>query len=85
MPSRDPGERSAIARIAALELHASHDAKLHTEPARAGFLERFLRMVDEADPDLPQAERARRAERLLRAHMQRLALKSARARRARRS
>jgi hypothetical protein len=51
-----------------------------TAGARAGFLAKFLREVDEATPGLPGAERLRRAEHLLRAHMKRLALASSRAR-----
>lgn len=51
-----------------------------TEPARAAFLDRFRR---EVDPDglLDPAERDRRATSARRAHMTRLARKSAAARR----
>jgi hypothetical protein len=53
-----------------------------TAPARAAFRSKFER---EADPDgtLPPDERARRADCLRRAHMQRLALRGVQARRAR--
>lgn len=71
-------ERSTRARIAAHTLHATHDSREITANARAGFLASFY---DQTDPELPHAERLRRAEHLLRAHMQRLALKSAQARR----
>ena len=66
---------------------AAHESWGHTEdraartaPARAALMARFER---EADPEgvLAPDERARRAEHLRRAHFQRLALKSAQARR----
>lgn len=55
-----------------------------TRAATAGMLARFER---EADPDntLPADERRRRAEALRKAHMTRLALRSAQARKARAS
>ena len=79
MPSKDPAERSAIARIAAHSLHAQHDSRELTEPARAGFQLRFEREVDPEgvlDPD----ERTRRARHAMRAYMLGLARKSAKAR-----
>ena len=75
-----PEQRSLRASIAAHEMHARHDSREITANARAAFLNRFLAQVDAATPGLPEAERVRRAEHLLRAHMQRLALKSSRAR-----
>ena len=68
------------ARIAPYTLHATRDSREVTKPARDAFLARFER---EVDPDglLDPAERARRAEAAKRAHMSRLALASARARR----
>jgi hypothetical protein len=80
-----PEERSLRARIGAHALHASHDPRELTANARAGFLNRFAVQVDEATPGLPESERLRRAEHLLRAHMAKLALKSAQARRARKA
>ena len=73
-------ERSLRARLAAHTLHATHDSRELTAPARAAFLGRFER---EADPEgvLDPAERARRAEHLRKAFFARLALKSAQARR----
>jgi hypothetical protein len=75
-------ERSLQARMAAYVLHAGRDGRDVTAPARRAFLRRF---EDEVDPErvLPEAERARRAEQARKAHMTRLALASARARRAR--
>jgi hypothetical protein len=74
-----PSARVLRARVAAHSLHAQRDSRELTANARAGFLAKFL---DEADADrtLPESERLRRAEHALRAHMSRLALKSARAR-----
>jgi hypothetical protein len=73
-------ERALRARLAAHTLHATHDSRELTAPARAAFLGRFER---EADPEgvLDPAERARRAEHLRKAFFARLALKSAQARR----
>jgi hypothetical protein len=73
-------ERSLRARLAAHTLHATHDSRELTAPARAAFLGRFER---EADPEgvLDPAERTRRAEHLRKAFFARLALKSAQARR----
>jgi len=73
---------STLGRIGAHALHATHDPKITTIPARRAFLDRFDR---EADPDgtLDPAERARRASHLKRAYFGRLALKSAQARRRR--
>jgi hypothetical protein len=71
--------RSQAARVAALSLHAQRDSKEVTAPARSGFLSRFERQVD-PDGALSEAERARRAEAALRAHMIRLAARSAKAR-----
>lgn len=83
--SLSPEQRRLRASLAAHEMHARNDPREITAGARAGFLAKFLREVDAATPGLPEAERLRRAEHLLRAHMARLALKSARARAARRA
>lgn len=75
-------DRVVIARIAAAERWArTADRRAATEPARRGLRARFER---EADPEglLDVAERARRADALLCAHMLRLARASAKARRA---
>ncbi len=78
-----PEERSLRARIAAYTLHATHDPRVTTQAARDAFLARFEREVD-PHSQLPAAERRRRAEAAKKAYFSRLALKSARARRARR-
>lgn len=79
MSSLTPEQRSLRARMAAHSMHAKHDSRQTSEPGRATFLARFERQVD-PDGTLPALERKRRAEHALRAHMQGLALKSARAR-----
>jgi hypothetical protein len=80
-----PSERSLRARMAA---HASwaqtDDRSARTAPARRAALARFEREVD-PDGGLSPTERARRAESAMRAHMSRLALRSAQARRRRRA
>jgi hypothetical protein len=78
-----PTERVLRARAAAHAKHAKHDAKAAMDNARTVFLAGFDR---QADPDgvLPLAERQRRAQQLRSAYFARLALASARARRARR-
>jgi hypothetical protein len=78
--SLSPEQRSLRSSLAAHAMHARHDSREITANARAGFLAKFLREVDAAAPGLPEAERLRRAEHLLRAHMARLALASSRAR-----
>ena len=74
-----PAQRSLRSRLAAYSLHAKRDPKETTQAARAAFLTRFEREVD-PDGSLPPAERARRAQAALKAHMTRLALASSRAR-----
>jgi hypothetical protein len=87
MPKRSslsPTERALRARLAAHAKHAKHDPRAAMDKARAAFLASF---EQQADPDgvLSPAERDRRAQQLRSAHFARLALASAKARRARRS
>ncbi len=79
-----PSERTLRARLAAHRLHGTVDSTVHTEPARRAFLSKF---ETEADPEgvLSPAERSRRAEQLKRAYFAGLALKSSKARRARKA
>ena len=77
-----PAERSLRARMAAYCLNAQRDPRETTQAARDSFMARFERQVD-PDNLLPLAERHRRAEAAKKAYFLRLALKSARARRAR--
>ena len=81
MPAASKDERVIIARIASAERWGrTGDRSAATEPARAGLRSRFER---EANPDgtLPPAEVAQRADHLMRAHMLRMSLKAAQARR----
>jgi hypothetical protein len=78
-------QRSLRASIAAHVMHARNDSREITANARAGFLKRFLNEVDERTPGLPEAERIRRAEHLLRAHMKRLAFDREKRRRERKA
>lgn len=75
-------DRALAARIAAHTRWAMEpDRKQATSPARKGLDAKWAR---EVDPDglLPPDELARRVDSLRRAHMTRMALASARARRA---
>ena len=66
-------------RIGGYVLRARHNPLEYTANARSAFLSRFL----PDDPDLTPEERQKRAEAALRAHMLRLAYKSAKKRRRR--
>lgn len=79
--SLTPSERSLRARLAAHTLHAKRDARETSAAGRAAFLASFEEKVD-PDGELSAEERTRRAEQLFKAHMTRLALKAAQARRA---
>lgn len=83
MPARDPRERALISRIAAGERwgRVTKEGRAEaTSAARNALRAKFER---EADPDgtLPLDERTRRADHLMRAHMQRMSLRAAQARR----
>jgi hypothetical protein len=79
----NPGERALRARLGAYLMHGRNDARETTAKARAAFLARFERLAD-PDGQLPADERQRRAQQLRSAYFARLALASAKARRARR-
>jgi hypothetical protein len=79
----NPAERSARARMGAHALHAKYDSKETSAAARAAFMSRFEREVD-PDGRLPVAERQRRAAHAKKAYFVGLAMRSAKARRARR-
>lgn len=80
--SLSPELRSQRARIAAFTKWSKTDGKAGTQAARDAYFERFLAEVD-PDQSLPEAERTRRAKAAYRAHMTRLAFRSAKARAAR--
>ncbi len=83
MPARDPVLRSLSCSIAANTRWALVlDPTAATAPARQAFEDRFVQQVD-PEEKLPPDERARRVARLRKAYYQKLALKSAQARRAR--
>ena len=67
-------------RIGAYRLHATHNSTEITAPARRAFLARFEAEVDPTGTLSPE-ERHRRTEMALRAHMARLAHRSAQSRR----
>jgi hypothetical protein len=78
-----PSERSLRARIAGHAFAAQHDVREHMKPAQAaspGQLPYWERQVD-PDGELDEVERRRRAEHARQAHMTKLALASAKARR----
>jgi hypothetical protein len=80
-----PSERMMRAKLAAHTSWANTaDRSARTAPARRAYMKRFERQVD-PDNSLHPAERARRAEHAMRAHLTRAALKSAQARRQRQS
>jgi hypothetical protein len=76
-----PGERTLRARAAAYEMHAKHGSQKAAIKGQAALLARFERRVDPESRLTPE-ERRRRALLARRAHMARLALASARSRRA---
>ncbi|MDP2725999.1 MAG: hypothetical protein Q8P59_00505 [Dehalococcoidia bacterium] len=68
-------------RIGGLTRASRYSPQELTAKARAGFLARFLTQVDANTPGLPENERQRRANALLKAHMSKLAHRSAKVRR----
>jgi hypothetical protein len=76
-----PTDRTLAARIAANTRWSREDPTEQGRVMRAGLDAKFLREVD-PDNELPEPERHRRAECARKAFYQRLALASAKARRA---
>ena len=74
-----PEQRVLRARVAAHVMHARHNTDVVSRPGREAFLGRFEREVD-PDGALPVEERRRRADHAKRAHMTKLALRSAQSR-----
>lgn len=72
--------RAAAGRIGGLAKAGRFNPQELTAPARQGFMRRFYEEVDARNPGLSEKERERRVRALLRAHMAKLALKSAQAR-----
>lgn len=84
MAEATPSERLLRARMGGHALHAKHDSRQLTKPARRAFLDRFERQVD-PDLTLSSEERSRRADQARRSYFSSLALRSAQARRRGRS
>lgn len=80
--SLTPEQRRLRAQLAANVRWSREDPSVNARRAQAGLVARFEREVD-PDGTLPPAERARRVECARKAHMQRLALASSRARKRR--
>lgn len=72
-----PVNFSLLGRIGGFALRARHDPRVYTAAARRTFLDRFL---DDIPTNLPDEERLARAQAALKAHMLRLAHKSAKKR-----
>lgn len=79
VPTLTPAERSLRAKVAAHERWKNTDPAAASEAARRRIFDRFEQEVPAEITD--PAERARRAEHALKAHMARLALASSVARR----
>lgn len=81
-----PEERSMRARLAAHSQWANElDPTARTAKARKAADDRFIRQARERHPAATEAQIARAAEHLRKAHFQRMALASARSRRAKAS
>src|SRR5829696_2601569 len=80
--SFDASEMAVRGRLGAFATLSRHDPRELTAPARSRFLERFVAEVD-PHSELPVEERERRARYARKLYFAKLALASARARRAR--
>lgn len=78
--SLTPEQRTLRARRAAHAKHALHDPSVTAAAGQAGLVAKFDRQAREATPGLTDAEYARRAGQLYKAHMAGLALASSKAR-----
>jgi hypothetical protein len=86
MSSLTPEQRSIRASLAAHKRWAGdEDPKANALRAQAGLRAKFVRETQEKWPDLPEKEVQRRADHAYQAHMLSLALKSSRARTARKA
>lgn len=79
--NHDPHDMALRGRIGGLTRASRYPPDQLTSKARATFLARFLAQVDARTPGLPEQERQRRARALLKAHMAKLAHRSAKVRR----
>jgi hypothetical protein len=76
--------RSLAARVGGYARASKYDGREVTRAAREAYLKKWVNQVD-PERVLPEPERLRRAESALKAHMAQLALKSAKARAARKA
>lgn len=83
--SLTPELRSLRSSIAANIRWAREDPAPNAARGQAGLLAKFEEEIRAADPDLLDAEVARRVESARKAHMKRLAFKSAKARASRKA
>jgi hypothetical protein len=85
MPAHNPGDRTIVAKIAAAQRWGNcPDRTAATAPARAGLRARFEREAQaNADHLLTPVELAKRVDSLQAAHMARMSLRAAQARRQR--
>lgn len=79
----DEASRKLYGRIGGLTAWATRDPDVMVGPAHRGFRARFEKLVD-PEGQLDPAERAKRVERAMTAHMLALSAKSAEVRRQRR-
>jgi hypothetical protein len=85
MPARTPEHRTLVAQIAAAERWGrTSDRAAGTAAARAGLRAKYAREID-PDNTLDPAERERRVDSLMRAHMLRMSLAAKASRDAKRS
>lgn len=83
--SLTPEQRHLRASIAAHTRWSAEDPAANAARGQAGLLAKFEREARAADPTLPDAEIARRAQSAYRAHMARLSFASSKARGARKA
>lgn len=84
MPTRlTRNQRTQRARLAALTRWAHEDPAANAARGQHGLMDKFRREVLDRAPGVVEPELTRRAVALRRAHMQRLAFESSKARRAR--
>lgn len=78
--SLNAAQRSQRARIAALTRWSKENPAATAARGQAGLLEKFRRQVLDHDPTVVEPELTRRAQAARKAHMQRLAFQSSKAR-----
>jgi hypothetical protein len=84
MAAKDPETRRQIARLGAHTAHARNSSEAMTAAGRAAVDAKFEHEVD-PEGKLDPAERRRRAQHARKAHMHKLAIRSAQVRKARKA